>query len=1110
MNSHKKAKIKKLKKESNEDAVWTMKDNSFINLIYELKSSTFKQNNININFQHNKNNEALNYTNLKPIKKIVNEDNQVPSTGTSDEKNNYNTTSTKNLKKFSLKTDFSIRKLYNKDDNSALEIKKLTTHKKLESSNQFKKNNSFLLNNSSKYNLDSHEQTLKSSEISQESYSDFSDNYHVLEDNYTFTESNNIYSKEYLLSLNQSEYEYDTFCQCVIISGLKTISTQNMIPNSENIISICSHKDCSLLPSFKSSVICHYQNKQKTEQIKITDLIADFIFPLGIKICFIYDEIKKYPECKEPIMNIILNEKGDKYYMVSLIYYKITNVKKFQEKYKVNLINKGNNIDEYNLKINLNKKNITNDTTILLPESISLVSKFPFINQMSQCLKTIISLKENNKSNSFINHIINQVPVPSKNQKIKFYTPISPNPLKLVNPFILNSINYTPENIFVYFSVDNIITIFYLCLLEQQLLFIDDDHNLLSSISYLFSNLTYPISWIDTYIPILSLSSVSFLQSIVPFIMGSNEYLAKYAVKNSFLGDQNSPRVIPIHIRNDAINFNVDELLYKKKSMSRKNILKYLELPQIPEGIEKFLVKKLTDLKKLIIDENGNSIKSNYIKLIQNVFCDIMVVILSDYKKYFFIIDDNPIFNKEAFIAFKKNEDKAFYKEFAETQSFMQFLQIENKEAKKRKIQKKNLESMPKYGYIYDNNYVDHSFFYSRQKILNAENNKEATTTTKKKRSIFFSDNKLNDSPNINDITDNNDNTESNFSVIEALKLNNINSVMNKKENELHIILMPYFFKEYNKKLDKNQKIDYIQNQMNQLLGIDNEIEKILNIHNYPYYILPSYKRYNFNTIIDDNYQKYFVGSINKNNHYLTNNLNRLYSSIINSETNDNDYQKEPNLQTIDNWFGWVCSPNKIKKCQENDVLNLINNRIYRKYFIELLFQNYLTSDNFLKFIIEQPIYNLAIIVNQILNNITENEYYDAKLVTLACVNYYSYNINTGQYFLLIDRIKQYYPDGIIYCIVWNSYDFWRLWLKDDFQSKEIDDNNLWDENLIYNYNDCKDQKIEYIFIYRIGKIMQKIGLKKTFVEYVIFQNLGQQFLTTKQLSDLRFHLNGD
>ena len=177
---------------------------------------------------------------------------------------------------------------------------------------------------------------------------------------------------------------------------------------------------------------------------------------------------------------------------------------------------------------------------------------------------------------------------------------------------------------------------------------------------------------------------------------------------------------------------------------------------------------------------------------------------------------------------------------------------------------------------------------------------------------------------------------------------------------------------------------------------------------------------------------------------------------------------------------------------------------------IELLFQNYLTSDNFLKFIIEQPIYNLAIIVNQILNNITENEYYDAKLVTLACVNYYSYNINTGQYFLLIDRIKQYYPDGIIYCIVWNSYDFWRLWLKDDFQSKEIDDNNLWDENLIYNYNDCKDQKIEYIFIYRIGKIMQKIGLKKTFVEYVIFQNLGQQFLTTKQLSDLRFHLNGD
>jgi len=212
---------------------------------------------------------------------------------------------------------------------------------------------------------------------------------------------------------------------------------------------------------------------------------------------------------------------------------------------------------------------------------------------MSQCLINLISITDNSKINLFVNHIINQVPVPYKNQKIKFYSPVKANPIKLVNPFILNSTNFKPDNIFEYFSVENIITIFYLSLLEQQLLFIDNDHSLLSSISYLFTNLTYPMSWIDTYIPILSLSSISFLQSIVPFIMGSSEFLVNYAINNSYIGEQTSPRVSFIHIKNNLISMEVKSLLEKKKGMSRKNILKYLELPQIPEGLEKIMVKKL-------------------------------------------------------------------------------------------------------------------------------------------------------------------------------------------------------------------------------------------------------------------------------------------------------------------------------------------------------------------------------------------------------------------------------------------------------------------------------------------------------------------------------------
>ena len=126
------------------------------------------------------------------------------------------------------------------------------------------------------------------------------------------------------------------------------------------------------------------------------------------------------------------------------------NLKKFQ-------------LQSNNLKKDLElilQKNITNDLTIFVPESISLISKFPFINQMSQCLKTIVNIKDNTKLNLFINHIINQVPVPYRNQKFKFYTPIKSDPIKLVNPFILNNTNFKPENIFEYFSIENIIILF--------------------------------------------------------------------------------------------------------------------------------------------------------------------------------------------------------------------------------------------------------------------------------------------------------------------------------------------------------------------------------------------------------------------------------------------------------------------------------------------------------------------------------------------------------------------------------------------------------------------------------------------------------------------------
>ena len=58
------------------------------------------------------------------------------------------------------------------------------------------------------------------------------------------------------------------------------------------------------------TTIYHKEPINRLDQIKMSDLIAELIFPFGIKVCFLFDSTNKYPKCEEPIMNVIHNEKG--------------------------------------------------------------------------------------------------------------------------------------------------------------------------------------------------------------------------------------------------------------------------------------------------------------------------------------------------------------------------------------------------------------------------------------------------------------------------------------------------------------------------------------------------------------------------------------------------------------------------------------------------------------------------------------------------------------------------------------------------------------------------------------------------------------------------------
>jgi len=119
---------------------------------------------------------------------------------------------------------------------------------------------------------------------------------------------------------------------------------------------------------------------------------------------------------------------------------------------------------------------------------------------METCLLSVLKMLSNVKVNSeeinrFLIHIIKEIPIPPINKNLYFYIPNSVLPIELSGgkktklPTTIALMNL----LFAYFSIENIIFIHYLILMEQKILFIADEFYILTHIIEAFTNLLYPI-----------------------------------------------------------------------------------------------------------------------------------------------------------------------------------------------------------------------------------------------------------------------------------------------------------------------------------------------------------------------------------------------------------------------------------------------------------------------------------------------------------------------------------------------------------------------------------------------------------------------------------------
>ena len=970
-----------------------------------------------------------------------------------------------------------------------------------------------------------------------------------------------------------SQNPYDTFCIGVVISGLSSpIQLSSLIEKSDNFLAPCGHFQCSMFPSIEPEILNSFLNKNSQNFKELSQLISNMCFPLGIKPCFgckfTRNGIENSPDpqkTQQTFYNVIQKENGQCFYIATLQYFiKMTN-QEYIMKYRFNpvtyVLDRMKNINNKDKKFKNNMQNISsllNNSYVLIPESISLISKYPFYISMEKCLRCLISLQKNDIMDKLINHLINEVPLPGKGFQIQFFIPRIEKPIILnhqYNKFLINnnddknniiSKNYLLSSsqinmkiLLERINIDNIIMIFQLLILEQKILFLENDYQILSEISSAFLELIYPLVWTNTFAPVLSTKTVRFLHSPVPFVMGIDEYLLSYSVEEKYVNP-------------DMIIFNImtNKFISGKtlKRIHKKEIFKEFNLPIISSKIREYIEKELKDIKKQI--KNSKEID----KQIRLVFLKSMIMLIGDYNNFiFYTTDEIPLFNKVAFIESHKDKTSQYFlSEMIKTQIFSQFLL--NEKLLRSKMSSKGQQKE------YNYEIVDTSYFKRQislnQNLLNSEKIRSRAFSSKK----FKKAKKTNEENDINNYTfkKNDKNKENNI-------LENMSGAVNhsvdfsKGKNKIQLNPNMNISGAFSDKnggdnnfpgINDNKKVEKLMSraksakriiQLNKPQKEENKNEKGIKVMLlYPYFLPKTFKsineikledikndieeyaqKNNLNFLIQNSghvfiRHNYKVNSVLQKKIYLYKNYNNINNSFHNNNLKENfKLEIKDNKNIIENKKEKIINYNKEDyKLIKNTFIMCFTNKnriskeqlhLFEKIFLDdnnkIYFAKLILPDNKMrlkknhKLLTSSSFDDLSKILSISLQHLTSNEYNTCRLLTISSFVYYKIE-NKNIIYLYEDFIR-----GIKPCRLWLYEDFWYNFFKieyeeeiknksepfnlNKFDSNEIISNiNDNDQNIIENEKD----KIIYETISFTSEIMIKLKLSKKFI-MSIFEN---------------------
>lgn len=797
------------------------------------------------------------------------------------------------------------------------------------------------------------------------------------------------------------------FCDCFFSASLPSNKTATIIPNSANLPSSCGHKTCSLLPAYLPEIIIRYPyNDKDTSDFSLNSLVSSLCFPYGIKICF--DQNDKDNRASHDFMFTTTNERGKRNFIyVYTMYHKIDFIE-FKHQYVADPIKdhllthriislveengkKSKDILDKEIDDNfalINK--LVDSNYVYIPICYCLVSKYPFMNQMKQCIESLVKMDQG-EIQKFLKHLIYEIPIPMQQSHLYFYIPYNSQCIKIngKNNQKLKLPLGTMKKLFDYFTIENIIKIFNMLIFRKKILFVSSryDYNILTEISLCFLNAIYPLKWKYTYIPVLTITMLKFLQSFVPFIMGIEENMLQIA--KEYFDDDSDVNIIFLKKEKKSV-IKTANCYFGLNSTNRTFDI------EMPKETKEELYWDLAEIRKKIKKENDkedkddNEFKTD--KKIKKIFMKTLCGIFGDYKKYVSVIDHICYFNTELYLKEKSislsSPQSAFYTELVNTEMFNLFLQ-----------------KCSKYSY-----FNKHCLIYSKQVHKSTRSSNDVKPVLIKSKTS-------------GEITKTNSGFAISSSESSQNSTLNASNSSNKKSN--NFIISPYFIKPF---ISDWSKVDEVVKGYNDTHPPKVKHQRIIsNIPKLQNEFSSNFLRYKLPFSLID---------VNSNCEFEASNKDKL------NNTNNNNEISEEKKNLIDNIMRMILSGDNIDTERDkikinDDMISSLDfqDKLILSYFTGILYQSKF-GDHSLHIINSKMFELLSKLVFLSLLHI-DKEYSNAKYITKSLFHYYKLNYHKKKIYLFQSfNTKKPFE-------IWLDQLFWYDWFISEKDASNNEDNSF-------------------------------------------------------------------